>query len=388
MSKHLDSNPHMLPYNLKDLPDPLMQTNGNKITKREQWEANRKGEILELFRKHVYGRAPEINCKDISFTLVESSDNIMDGKATRKQVRISVVGTRGKAAFTLLLFIPTKPTKPLPCFLLLDIRNPLEHYTLEANRLVNNEYWPAERIVERGFVAARLILQEIDMDKDDQFKGGIHSIYENFESGKRPKDSWGTIAAWAWGGSRAMDYLETDSDVNAKQVAVIGHSRGGKTALWCGAQDERFAIVVSNESGCTGAMLARSKRGERIKDINRVFPHWFCENYRFFEDNEDAMPIDQHELLALIAPRPLYVGSAEIDPEVNPEDEFYSLKATEPVYKLYGFSGLKQSSVPAINAPISSPDYRLAYHVRQGKHALQLFDWEQYMNFADYHFKK
>jgi hypothetical protein len=368
---------------LKGIPNPLMGLNGRIVSSTEEWTTFRRDELLELFRKHVYGRVPDINPVDVRFILLESNDKAMNGKAIRKQIRISVTTLRGEIGFTLLIFTPKETKTPLPCFLLVDIRNPLEHYTLEANRLIQNEYWPAERIIERGYVAARLILQEIDMDKDDHFKGGIHSIYENYTVGQRAKDAWGTIAAWAWGGSRAMDYFLTDKDIDAKRVAVIGHSRGGKTSLWCGAQDERFALVISNESGCTGAMLARAKRGERVKDINKVFPHWFCENYRAFEDNEDAMPVDQHELLCLVAPRPLYVGSAEIDPEVAPMDEFNSLKLAEPVYGLFGIKGLKENTIPPLNTSIVSPDGKLGYHVRQGHHALQLFDWEQYMNFAD-----
>ncbi len=378
------NNMQSLQY-LSTLPTPLIDNNGKAIDKNG-WISIRRAEILELFSRHIYGKSPLVKKSDVSFSLVESDKAAMDNKAVRKQVRITVRGPRGITSFTLLLFVPKNGKKSHPCFLLLDHRNPLEHYTLEMNRLINNEYWPAEKIVDNGFVAARLILQEIDMDKDDKFKGGIHAIFENFEEGKRPPDLWGTIAAWAFGGSRAMDYFETDADIDEKRVAVIGHSRGGKTALWCGAQDERFAIVISNESGCTGAMLARAKRGERVKDINRVFPHWFCANYRAYEDKEETMPVDQHELLALIAPRPLYVGSAEIDTEVAPEDEFYSLKAAEPVYKLFGIAGLTETELPPINTPLVSHDNKLGYHIKEGGHSLKLYDWEQYIKFAQLNF--
>jgi hypothetical protein len=236
--------------------------------------------------------------------------------------------------------------------------------------------------VSRGYAAAAFLNSDVDPDQHDGFTNGVHGIFD--PPGKpRAGDAWGTIAAWAWGASRVLDYLETDPLIDSRRVAVIGHSRGGKTALWAGAEDERFAFVISNDSGNTGAMPARRRqpKAETVAIINRQFPHWFCENYRRYNDHEDQLPVDQHMLAALIAPRLLAIGSASQDLWADPEGEYLTAVHASPVYELLGVPGLKADRWPPPDSP--RQDGRISYHVRSGRHNLTLQDWNYYMDFAD-----
>ncbi|HEY3897833.1 MAG TPA: prolyl oligopeptidase family serine peptidase [Chthoniobacter sp.] len=360
------------------LPDPLVTQNGGRVTSAEAWQTTRRPEVLELFRKFVYGRAPVGRPADLKFEIFDSASDAMDGKATRKQVKISYRGPGGEGAINLVLFIPNAAKQPAPCFLLICNRPAAEN--IDPTRAVKSPFWPAEEIVARGYAAAAFFNGDVVPDKYDGFKSGVFAIYDQQP---RPADAWGAIAAWAWGASRALDYLVTDPAIDARRVVVVGHSRGGKTALWAGAEDERFAMVVSNDSGCTGAALARGKQGERIRDINRSFPHWFNENYKTFADREEELPLDQHMLDALIAPHPLYIASATEDTGADPKSEFLAAVHAGPVFALFGLKGLADSTMPQPDTPMHGG--QIGYHLRTGKHNLTEYDWGCFMDFADKH---
>jgi len=363
------------------LPDPLVLQNGERVSTPEAWKTTRRPEVLELFRKFVYGRAPVGRPADLKFEVFDSAADAMDGKATRKQVKITWRGPGGEGALRLVLFTPNAAKKPAPCFLLICNRPAAEN--IDPTRQVKSPFWPAEEIVARGYAAAAFFNGDVVPDKHDGFKSGVFAVYDTTP---RAADAWATIAAWAWGASRALDYLVTDPAIDGKRVAVVGHSRGGKTALWAGAEDERFALVVSNDSGSTGAALARGKQGERIHQINRGFPHWFNDTYKTFAHRENELPLDQHMLGALIAPRLLYIASATEDSWADPKSEFLSGVHATPVFQLFGQQGLASGDLPKPEAP--QHDGHIGYHLRTGKHNLTEYDWARFMDFADKHLSK
>jgi len=363
------------------LPDPLTTDTGNRVTTSDQWQKIRRPEILELFRTNVYGRAPIGRPNTLRFDVQEINETATGGQATLKRIDIHFSGSGGESVIELELFIPNKAPRPVPGFVLICNRG---RNNIDPTREEKSPFWPAERLVERGYVAAAFLNSDLDPDNFDDFKNGVHGIFDP-KNTKRAPDAWGTIAAWAWGASRVMDYFETDKDIDEKRIGVVGHSRGGKAALWCGAEDERFALTISNDSGCTGAALARNKKGERVKIINTSFPYWFCENYKKFNDKEDEMPIDQHELIALMAPRLVYVASASQDEWADPEGEFLACVHADPVYQLFGLPGVGATTMPNAQEPLHTG--YIGYHIRTGNHNLTEYDWDRYMDFADKHWK-
>ena len=361
------------------LPDPLA-SKGARVTNAKAWRA-RRAEILDLFRTNVYGRSP-VPSDPVTFSTLEENAAAMDGAATLR--RIAVVSTLGARAhrFELTLFLPNKVTGPVPVFLLINNR---PRSNTDPTRKEKSDFWPAERLIARGCGIAAFHYAELAPDDPKTYRDGVIAFFDQGSGGKAPY-TWGALAAWAWGASRAMDYFETDSRIDRRHVAVVGHSRGGKAALWAGAEDERFAMVVSNDSGEGGAALSRRNFGETIERINTAFPHWFTETYKTFNQHADKLPVDQHMLLALAAPRALYVASADEDLWADPRGEFLSLAATSPVFALWGDAPLSASNMPPVDKPLISG--RRGYHVRTGGHNLTPYDWDRYVDFAERLWKK
>lgn len=356
------------------LPDALTTLDGRKVTNSKLWTKVRRNEILELFRENVYGRVPNTPYSK-SFKVVNEDRNAMGGAATLKQVEITIGAEKGSLVIHLTLFVPNNVPKPVPVYLLIDNRGP---GNTDPLRKTISEFWPAEEVLARGYAIGVYNNADVDPDNFDNFKNGIHAL---LDKGERSADSWGTLAAWAWGASRCMDYFESDKDINKKKVAVLGHSRGGKAALWAAAEDQRFAMVISNESGCGGAALARRRFGETVARINTAFPHWFCSNYKNWSNNENAMPVDMHMLLALIAPRALYVDCASEDLWGDPKGSYIALYNAVPVFQLFNSDTKIPETMPPLNKQITGG--KVGFHIRDGVHDMLLKDWNWFMNMGD-----
>ena len=320
------------------LPDPLVFNDGSKVTNPKDWEKRRK-EIYKLFGEEVYGVIPSWHGK-VKMTTVSRKENALDGLATREEVMLHIKNGDKQLNVLLLIYLPHS-SKKVPVFLGYNfygnqtitsepditltpgwVRNNnaykiVEHKATEASRGLFVSMWPVRDIISRGYGVVTLNYGDVDPDDRDDFKNGVHRLYNE----KRDSTSWGKISSWAWGLSRVMDYLETNSKIDAGKVAILGHSRLGKTALWAGASDKRFALVISNNSGRVGAALTKRIFGEPLEFMHEAIPFWFCDNFAKYTGKENLLPVDQHELLALIAPRPLYVASAAEDLWADPKGE-------------------------------------------------------------------
>lgn len=381
------------------LPDALTLFNGKKVTTAKQWNEQRKPELLTFFKREMYGQMPG-RPAGMTFKIFDTDTKALNGKATRKQITVYFNGKPDGPQMDILMYIPNKIQHPVPAILGLNFdgnqavnadpgiritqswmdkstKGVVNNKATEATRGIDASRWPLETIIDRGYAIATIYRGDIDPDYDDVFLNGVQAMYPELEN---RGDNFATVGAWAWGLSRALDYLQTDKDINAKQVAIFGFSRLGKAALWAGATDPRFALVISNESGAGGAKLFHETAGENIRRLCTKFPYWFCNNFKKYVDQDSVLTFDQHMVISLIAPRPVYIASAEGDSNSNPAGEFAGARAADPVYRLLGIEGFPGKTMPPLNTPVIG---RIAYHIRPGKHDVTDYDWAQYLNFAD-----
>jgi hypothetical protein len=388
-----------------DLPNPLTAPNGTLIADASQWPAQR-AHLLKIIAEQEYGVQPSEKA-DVTWDVVEQG-LMLGGKTKRTQLIVHLKTAAASMDIDLAIFAPNQPGKVKGCFLGLNfqgnhsvdadpaMRLPkswmandaktgvTNNQANEKNRGGQNRRWPIQEINERGYAIATAYYGDIDPDFNDGFKNGVHALFPSHVASSEHPERWGTISAWAWGMSRLMDVLTEQPYIAPDRVAAIGHSRLGKTALWAGATDTRFSLVISNNSGCGGAAIERRNFGETVARINTSFPHWFCPNFKRYNQNEAAMPFDQHTLIACMAPRPVYIASATQDLWADPKGEYLAGWYAGPVYRLLGFNGLPSETPPEADRSVGD---RIGYHNRTGAHDILSYDWQQYMNFADRHWQ-
>lgn len=369
------------------LPDILTTESGREVGTARQWEKTRRAEIIELFEENIYGRMPDGRVR-MTCEALETSTEALGGKAVRKQTELTFSANGKERKALVLLYLPAG-RKDVPTFVCLNFRGnqsitddpaviASQHSTYpRADRMSR---WPVEKIVDAGYGLATVHYFDFFPDSKDGLAESVYPLFGVNSEKELADDQGGSITAWAWGYSRVMDYLEKEKAVDKERVIIMGHSRIGKTALWAGANDPRFAMVVANDSGCAGAALSRRKFGETIGRVNNHFPHWLCRNARKFSGAEESMPVDQHQLLALVAPRPLYISSATEDLWADPKGEYLAAYHAGEAYGLYGLEGLGSSQMPPADTPVG---VRVGYHIRTGIHDVTDFDWQSWITFAD-----
>ncbi len=384
------------------LPDVLRCDDGSRAATAREWEEKRRPEILELFSSQMYGRTPPDKIP-VSYEVLSENPDDMGGKAASRQVKFIFGAGEKTVEAVLLMYIPNNGKKKVPVFVGYNFKG--NHSTTDDPSVLyspslalvrkpghpdwtrgsQKSRWSYEKIVQRGYAVATMCYHDIYPDASGLRARSVAALFPGRTRATGAPDEWGAIGAWAWGSSRIVDYLETEPRIDCGKIVIMGHSRQGKAALWAGAQDRRFTIVISNDSGCGGAALSKREFGETVARITSGFPHWFCPAFgKRYANNEAALPFDQHELLALMAPRPVYVASAAEDRWADPKGEFLAARHAGVVYELYGLSGLGAAGQPPPNRPVMN---HVGYHIRSGKHDVTDYDWECFLDFADKHFR-
>ena len=389
-----------LPVQAK-LPDPLVSLQGDQIQTPDQWRSQRRPELIRLFEHYMYGAAPPPP-KNLRVTMRHEDPRLFDGKATLRLLELRFGPEKTPPIHLLLAFPNQRPAGKAPVFVGLNFcgnhavlnhpQIPLpavwmpghcpgckENRATDEGRGKEQDVWAIDQSIARGYAVATVYAGDIDPDQPD-FTDGLHPYFLAAGQTQPGPHEWGTIAAWAWVVQRAVDYLVTAPELDAKRIAVVGHSRLGKTALLAGAFDERISLVIPHQAGCGGTAPSRHKVGENVKQINDRFPHWFCDEFTKFNDNVERLPFDQHSLVAICAPRPVLFTNAVEDSWADPEGQYNVLAAASPVYRLLGVEGLADGEYPPPGQLVKS---RLGYWLREGKHSMNRDDWKIFLDFAD-----
>jgi hypothetical protein len=361
-------------YDETTVPTYVLPSLLKNVKTAAAWEKQRRPELIELFSENVYGRTPR-TFDSIRYQVTNDVPDAMEGRAHLKEVAVTVWNKGKSVSIPVVLFTPNKRKSPAPAFLLINNR---PKRNTDPTRAVKSEFWPAEMAIDSGYAIAAFNVNDAAPDKKETYQHGV--LDQLFPEALEQPDGMKAIGAWAWAASRVMDYFNTNPDIDSKKVAVVGHSRGGKTALWAGAQDTRFAMVVSSCSGSSGASLARRKYGETVSLINKQFGYWFNDNYKKYMNNVESLPVDQHMLIGLIAPRPVYTTNAVEDRWADPRGSYLSVVNALPAYQLYDKRLTIPAAFPAVNSPVMQGP--IGYHFREGKHDLNLYDWGQVIKFA------
>lgn len=381
----------------------------------DTWETSRRPELLEMFATYIYGRTPPGGRLDQLVTVGRAED-ALEGAATRIELDLTVTGPVGARTLALLVYAPAHAAdKPAPAFVGLNfkgnhtttadagVRQPTTlasiagaHGGSVPERGSQARRWPLLKIINRGYAIATMCYEELEIDLPGFAQRGVRGIFH--PDTRQQGDSWGAIGAWAWGLSRVLDALHELPEIDDQRAIAVGHSRLGKTALWAAAQDQRFAGVVSNDSGCGGASLFRHRGIEDVEVITSARPHWFAPRLAYYCGADEQLPIDQHQLLALQAPRLTHVGSASRDDGADPEGEFLSTLLGSSVFELYGHQGTRptgadlaefdlarQRGHEILPRPGTLVGGRLSYHLRDGDHDMLAEDWDHILEVADRH---
>jgi hypothetical protein len=372
------------------LPDILSFNNGDAVETADYYEL-RKNEMEQLLKDTIYGSVPDV-AYEVSFKTLEENEQALDGNAIRKQIEITVTTELGESKAMMLVYLP-KMNEPVPVFLGLNFIGNTTIYedeniipsfcqyneegTLEQTSGERYSRWVADYVIDSGYALATICASDFAPDSRGEYNTRLISIF----GGDTETLEFKTISAWAFGMSRAVDYLVQDEAIDSGRIITVGHSRLGKTSLWAAAQDERISLAISSGSGCAGAALARSTIGETVKLINQTFPYWFVDAYSNYAKNEEDLPVDQHMLLASIYPRKVYVASSARDLWADPFNEFMSLKFASEALSEFGVEPITQDALPEAGTTIFSEYY--GYHIKEDRHRIKREDWEHFIDYAD-----